>query len=376
MKSQGSAAVRAIAVLIVITIAGAAYWFWSQNANQPTTAAAIAIPTQQTPVQAQNSNTGTQARPTQASSAQPALSADPVSAIRGEPVTFSTSYGGQTDTAYYVDFGDNSIGWYACGQHIPNGPVNEACLPTTFQHTYAGSGTHTYMVTLNTYDSNSFTNKQARPVGTVHVTVSGTDMLPPPTCALTASPDPVTVGQKVTVSWTTQNAYNEGPAGYGAWEGGTGNGDLFESGDVLTQMKSPTALNGSQTINADKTGTETLILGINGPGGSGEGQCSVAITVTPSSGLFATIDQRSLSSSSENPTLTGTASGVSQVYISINPGTGSSQGASAYVSSLASVVTGNWSISVSTALQPGTYTVHVYDTDGAPDLASGVLTIQ
>jgi hypothetical protein len=150
-----------------------------------------------------------------------ALTATPSSGTPGEPIIFSTSFGGQNNgTAYFVDFGDNSLGWFLCGQTLPGEQANESCLPSTFQHTYAGSGTYT--VLLHKY-TGSYNESPA--VGSTNVTISGSNTLPPPTCTLTASPNPATVGQEVTVSWTTQNANDEGPAGYGAWMGGTGSGD-------------------------------------------------------------------------------------------------------------------------------------------------------
>lgn len=90
----------------------------------------------------------------------------------------------------------------------------------------------------------------------------------------------------------------------------------------------------------------------------------------------ATLNAGSLSSNSESPTIMGSARNVAQVFININLGTGTNQGITVYTSNLNAVVNGHWSIAVSKSLDPGTYTVHVYDPNGAPDLTSGVLTIR
>jgi hypothetical protein len=288
MKNQkGSAVIWAILILVVIVIAGAAYWYGTQTSVAPMTSAPEIPSTQQTivePTQTQGANapqTSVQSNETtqsqnstseQTSSPQVALSASPTSGTRGQPITFSTSYGGQTGTAYYVDFGDNSLGWFACGQTVPNEQVNETCLPATFQHTYAGSGAYTYTVTLHRYNG-SFNNSPI--VGTATVTVSGTDTAVSPTCTLTASPSTAGVGQPITISWTAQNANAEGPAGYGAWVGLGGDGSILEE-----MGNGPTSFSGSQTVTAEGSGSQTLGLEINGAGGSGEGSCSVVITVT------------------------------------------------------------------------------------------------
>ena len=69
------------------------------------------------------------------------------------------------------------------------------------------------------------------------------------------------------------------------------------------------------------------------------------------------------------PTISGTASGVSQIGVTL-----SNNGGKVYGSSLISVVNGNWSITVSPALVAGQYTIYVYDANNNK-LTSGYLNI-
>jgi len=95
-----------------------------------------------------------------------------------------------------------------------------------------------------------------------------------------------------------------------------------------------------------------------------------------STGESAIIEPDSLSFNAGSAmTVIGKATGVSQVYISVNAGTRSSQGQVLFKSDLVPVANGYWSANVSTALQVGSYTLHVYDPNGAPELTSGTLTI-
>jgi hypothetical protein len=350
-----------LVILGIVVVGGGAYYFMHKN-----TASQMPIyqPTETTqPIQASTHNIPT--HPTQNTIVAPSttnnpLTASPSSETRGQPITFSTSYGGQTGTAYYVDFGDNSLDWYACGQTISNEQVNESCLPTTFQHTYAGSGTYAYTVTLHKYNG-SFNNSPV--VGTAAVTVNGADTLPPPTCTLTASPSTTTVGQKITISWTTQKANSGGPSGYGAWLG-LGGGD-----SILTQMVTPASLNGSQTVTAEKADSETLGFAINGPGGSGEGRCSVVVTVTDNQvappSIKLSIDP--IISTSPNPTFTGSATGVSSVAIDfIVSAPASFTGSKSHGGATVSVVNGRWTYtSPSNFFEPGNYTIQL-DPTGEP----------
>jgi PKD repeat protein len=96
------------------------------------------------------------------------LTASPSSGARDQPITFSTSYGGLNSGAYFVDFGDNSLEWFLCGQTLPGEQANESCLPPTFQYTYGGTGAATYIVTLHKY-TGSFNDSPT--VGTANVTL-------------------------------------------------------------------------------------------------------------------------------------------------------------------------------------------------------------
>ena len=200
------------------------------------------------------------------------LVATPSSGTAGNPVTFSSSYGGTTGTGYSIDWGDKADVFYTCKQSIPvlyiTSGAAEKCLPPTLQHAYVTAGTYTatlYKITNIDYATGHFTDIA---VGEAIVTITGVNTLPSPTCTLTATPSSVVVGQQVTISWMMQNAYNQG-----AWVVYGG------SDELLDEMIAPTTSNGSQTITLQKQDTDVLGLDIAGPGGSGYGSCSVQITV-------------------------------------------------------------------------------------------------
>lgn len=260
-------------VLGLIVVGGGAYYVMMHQRSSSPTLSDNNLDNSQT-LPTTNTQPNTQATNNTPSVGSP-FAASPASGTAGHPVIFSSSLGGKTGTGYFIDWGDNAEVWYTCGQNIPilniSGGEAENCLPATVQHTYVGA--NSYTATLNKITGISADGHYTSTVvGTATVAITGTNTLPSPTCTLTASPSTATVGQKITISWTTQNANAGGPSGYGAWVG-LGGGD-----SILTQMITLTSLSGTQTVTAQKVGSEKLGLEINGPGGNGEGSCSVQIT--------------------------------------------------------------------------------------------------
>jgi hypothetical protein len=275
-----------VAILVILTIigGGAYYLTYQQPAQQTATDNLDSLKTLPTSNTQPNTQTATNSTSATTSTSFAATSAF---GTRGQPVTFSTSYGGQHDaqTAYYVDFGNNRLRWFSCANPAISDLTGASteCLPAIFQYVYPGSGEYSYTVTLHRVDIPAGATPQpayrwsSTIVGTTTVAVSGTDTLPPPTCTLTASPTAAVVGQMITISWNAKNADDYGLGGTGAWVG-------MSPGSIglLDQMKTIASLSGSQTVTAEKAGSETLGFEVSGPGGDGTGKCSVTVTASQS----------------------------------------------------------------------------------------------
>jgi hypothetical protein len=266
-SSKNVVVIFAFIILVIAVVLGVVYWNSIQSSNI---------------IQNLSAQTSASSSPNK-SLPETSFSVTPTSGIAGRNViTLASSYGGKNGSTagYFIDWGDNTLEWFSCGEPITDedpvrAEIDQKCLPSTTQHTYINAGT--YKPSLNKIiDLNKpFKSKEASSVvGYATVTITGINTLPPPTCVLTASPSTATIGQKIHITWMSQNASSEYPAGYGSWAGLGGDGQL------LYQLVSPTSFNGSQTIIAKGNGAQTLNLAINGPGGNGEGSCSVVVTVT------------------------------------------------------------------------------------------------
>jgi hypothetical protein len=178
-----------------------------------------------------------------------------------------------------------------------------------------------------------------------------------PSCTLTTDKKEVHPGDTITVSWTTQNATR-----------------------AMFLADAEVALSGSRTeaiSSLTNSSSWREAMAVSDAAGH-QAKCSVEIAVVLTTGQpAASIDSASLTTTSSNPTITGSASGLSgdrkQIYLSVFDSTGA---AATYNSTRASVVTdGRWSVNLS-YIAPGTYTVKVYDYWTNATLTSGTLVVQ
>ncbi len=92
----------------------------------------------------------------------------------------------------------------------------------------------------------------------------------------------------------------------------------------------------------------------------------------------ATIDQSSLTTSSDGPTITGSANGVSSVYVAITAGANQAGTASQSGSGQVPVVNGRWNVTIypkADVFTAGVYSVSVYTAMGGTLLSTGTLSI-
>ena len=179
-----------------------------------------------------------------------------------------------------------------------------------------------------------------------------------PTCTLKTDKTTASPGDSITETWTSNNAVS-----------------------AFFLADSSVAVSGSRTKQTDPSATNyTWNDGLVVQDAAGnQGKC--AATVQISGNLVAstaTISQSSLTTTSGTPTLSGTASGVSAVYITVsgNNQYGTSNGG-------VSVTNGQWSTTINPraiyAFPVGTYTVQVLTYNGSSVgttvLATGTLTI-
>ncbi|GEM_PF-5060501 len=96
-----------------------------------------------------------------------------------------------------------------------------------------------------------------------------------PTCSLTSDKSSYTLGEKITYSWTSQNAT------YASWQQDTSGKDhLWLPSDKLLA-------NGSQQTTASVVGNPTVILNVGGY--TGNGSCNVTVNVTGAGNTSATV---------------------------------------------------------------------------------------
>ncbi|MBI2610333.1 peptidoglycan-binding protein [Candidatus Kaiserbacteria bacterium] len=182
-----------------------------------------------------------------------------------------------------------------------------------------------------------------------------------PACSIVATPNPASFGQTVTLTWTSQNAVSA------QWQSDTSGKD-----NIAVPSNTP-GTSGAAYVIANVLGNPYITLKVFAANGTSN-MCTATFGVPsqyPSidghANSYATIDSGSLTTSSQNPTITGTANmnGVAvQIYDSYNvivSGNG-----------FVPVVNGRWSVTIPQTLQPGVYKVEVL---GAPIPTNATLTI-
>src|SRR5665213_3430183 len=105
----------------------------------------------------------------------------------------------------------------------------------------------------------------------------------------------------------------------------------------------------------------------------------LAARTTHSTQATASIDQSSLTTSSGVPTITGSASGVSSVYVAVTAGTNQAGTANQAGNGQVSVVNGRWNVTIypkaEDVFTAGVYSVSVYTALGGTLLTTGTLSI-
>ena len=224
--------------------------------------------------------------------------------------------------------------------------------------TASGSGT----VTLSGLTQGTFYVKAADPSGnylaqSVSFTASGPAQTSAPTCTLTANPTTVQSGSPTTLTWSSTSATSA------AWiPDPSGKDNIPPTGTPGTSgsisFTPPTILIGSYN--------PSEFLQVTGAGGTAT--CSVNLSVVGSE--QAAFDNGVFTQTSPTPTISGTASGVSQVRVVL-----SVNNAEVYQSALIQVTNGHWSVAVSPALAAGTYFINVYDANGNVLVGGGYLNV-
>lgn len=200
---------------------------------------------------------------------------------------------------------------------------------------------------------------------------SGSTILPPitppvippvatsPSCTLTSNKSSYNYGENIIFSWTSKNT------SYASWQ------QDISGKDHLNLPIDKLSVNGSQSVIANVIGSLSVTLSVAGlNSGTGLGTCSKTVNIVSPTVITPTanIDQGSLTSSSGMPTISGSASNVSQLGISI-----SNSGGKVWASGNFAVSGGRWSRNISQTLMPGAYQVQVYSNSIV--LTTGILTI-
>jgi hypothetical protein len=146
---------------------------------------------------------------------------------------------------------------------------------------------------------------------------------------------------------------------------------------VLTQLVQVLEQELQQLIAAQRGTTLAPSAAILPPPTGGSSPSQTNPSYQSSTQPSATIDQSSLTTTSLAPTITGTATGVSQLYVVVYNSSDKVWGSG---NTDVNVVNGRWSVQIgapvsSFVLAPGIYTVKVYVWPGDALLSSGTLTV-
>jgi len=275
--------------------------------------------------------------------------------------TATVTVTGNPTVTYISNSGSSVTGSYA---NVPAGSQIIVINQTSGQRVSGigtiVSGSSNGTVTFNNLPSGSFYLEAIDSSGNYlaqSVVFYATAQTSAPTCTLTANPTTVKSGSATTLSWTSTNATSA------AWiPDPSGKDNVPPTGTPGTSgsmsFSPPTILVGSYN--------PSEFLQVTGLGGTTT--CSVNLQVVGSE--QAAFDNGVFTQTSPTPTISGTASGVTQVGVVL-----SSNGNKAYGSGLIPVVSGHWSVTVSPALANGAYFINVYDASNSGLVNGGYLNV-
>ncbi len=305
-----------------------------------------------------------------------------IAQLQGQTGSTSTScvnlsydlYGGVTDsmtqgqvTQLQQFLGVNATGYFGplTEQAVQNWQSSNGVVssgsPDTTGYGYVGPKTR---VAMGCGSNITSSNASAASNNTVTTSSQSTNTTTP-ACSITASPNPASSGQAVTLNWTSQNAVSA------QWVPDTSGKD-----DVAVPTGTPST-SGAASVTASVIGNPSVTLEVFAANGASN-TCTTTFSV-PSpyptsqsvgsvSGISGAINQSSLTTSSANPTITGTATNLTGVYLSISDSNGIGVSGSPFLP----VSNGQWSYTVPQTLSPGTYTVQLLGTNLS---VTGTLTI-
>ncbi|MDO8408420.1 MAG: peptidoglycan-binding domain-containing protein [bacterium] len=313
-----------------------------------------------------------------------------VSGRKGTPITWGSSCGGTANTT--ID-GSNEYAHFHCPETTKSSTtIDQSSLTSVSTHPtitglaynvssiglsisrggekFDGTGTFSvvsnrWIVTLNsqTYTSGTYGiqvydgNNKLLTTGTLTVGIPG------PVITFFASPSTIAAGNASTLYWS---ASNSGACGISVVSGDSLGIDLTKA------VQNSSAYTSVTTGVLTQTATYQLrcapLSGSTAPYAIKD----VTVTVTGSLASSATIDSKSLTTTSKHPLITGTATNVKTIGLSISTSGGDKFDGTGTFSVLSS---GRWEVTLDNeTYTPGTYGIKVYD--GSNNfLTSGTLTV-
>ena len=231
-----------------------------------------------------------------------------------------------------------------------------------------GSQSETKGITEAEARDNCSLNAKNNPKAVIKCTWEGKELVPTvigststissnPSCTISADPASAVLGNKVKVSWTSENAVKL------QWAKAT------SGKDNLKVPSGKPKLAGSKSLKMNVLGNPSLTMKATGSDKS-TATCKLTIPVSTTAGSAAFDNTVFTQAHTSRPTISGTANGVSKVGVVLTK-----DGDKSYGSGLIPVVNGHWSVTVSSALKSGKYFVYVYDEDQNELLNGGDLVV-
>ena len=290
------------------------------------------------------------------------------------PLTVRFSQIATDDWRAIIDYGDGT----SCAV---GGTANPDCQ-NTFVHTYTAPGTYTAKLS-----SSTGTDGASRPpLGTATITVTGGQTSATPTATLDSGPLTVNTAKDtapVTLTGSASNTgsvvvfisgYHYGSVDYNTMLGQLGKDGIYSLNSLVSSGR------WTSPFTQGLTGGTYQVLVYNAEAGHAL-LTTGTLTINANSianAPTATIDQSSLTTTSGGPTITGTASGVSSVYVAVTAGTNQAGTANQTGSGQVSVVNGHWNVTIypkADVFTAGVYSVSVYTTMGGTLLTTDTLSI-